>query len=261
MVDLVELGSATAKSGFQNEREMCKKFENWKEDLEAVNWLKVMGHDPTEITHVSTKNLPPGYKADIQIIINKGFKIYTENLSLKRTKEGANFNQIDKRWVDSYKEMWGLNKKITTALKMFTGEIRPQSLLDSGIISKNLFDALKDKRRFFLNEMTGDLREEIFNFFKNNKDGIISDLLKGRGEFAADWMLVTKYNLDKDTVDWVIRDIDSALRIFGSGGIKLSPQGSLYIGRVFMQRKGGDGGRPTANMLQFKASPIDLFRF
>ena len=32
--------------------------------------------------------------------------------ALKRAKEGADFNQIDKRWVDSYFEMWRFNEKI-----------------------------------------------------------------------------------------------------------------------------------------------------
>lgn len=33
----------------------------------------------------------------------------------------------------------------------------------------------------------------------------------------------------------------------------------LKLGRVTVQRKGGDGGRKTANMLQFKVNPTELF--
>ncbi|MCR2123219.1 type II restriction endonuclease, partial [Campylobacter upsaliensis] len=36
------------------------------------------------------------------------------------------------------------------------------------------------------------------------------------------------------------------------------PQGSLKIGKVTMQRKGGDGGRESAKMLQFKIDPCKL---
>ena len=46
---------------------------------------------------------------------------------------------------------------------------------------------------------------------------------------------------------------------FGNGDIVITPRGSLQIGRITMQRKGGDGGRETANMLQFKINPAELF--
>jgi len=35
--------------------------------------------------------------------------------------------------------------------------------------------------------------------------------------------------------------------------------GSLKIGRIAMQRKGGDDGRKTAQMVQFKINPAELF--
>ena len=46
---------------------------------------------------------------------------------------------------------------------------------------------------------------------------------------------------------------------FNNGCIEITPRGSLKIGRITMQRKGGDGGRPSANMLQFKINPAELF--
>ncbi|MGL4367547.1 MAG: hypothetical protein ACRCTQ_04630 [Brevinemataceae bacterium] len=39
---------------------------------------------------------------------------------------------------------------------------------------------------------------------------------------------------------------------------KLS-QRNIKVGRIGIQKKGRDGGRPTANMLQFKINPMDLF--
>ena len=39
----------------------------------------------------------------------------------------------------------------------------------------------------------------------------------------------------------------------------MTPRGSIKIGKVTVQRKGGDNGRETANMLQFKLDPTELF--
>ena len=40
------------------------------------------------------------------------------------------------------------------------------------------------------------------------------------------------------------------------GPVEITRQGNLKIGRITMQRKGGDGGRETAKMLQFKINPL-----
>ena len=41
--------------------------------------------------------------------------------------------------------------------------------------------------------------------------------------------------------------------------IIITNRGNFKIGNITMQRKGGDGGRDTANMLQFKINPAALF--
>ena len=39
MKDLVQLGSKTAKDGFKNEDDVINKFNNWKDDVVAQDWL------------------------------------------------------------------------------------------------------------------------------------------------------------------------------------------------------------------------------
>lgn len=58
---------------------------------------------------------------------------------------------------------------------------------------------------------------------------------------------------------WVLKPMNVVLNYFGGGKVEVSPKGSIYIGKITVQRKGGDGGRPTANMLQFKINPAELF--
>jgi len=44
MKDLVKIGSDTAKAGFKNEKDVIERFNNWKNDNLARQWLKAMGY-------------------------------------------------------------------------------------------------------------------------------------------------------------------------------------------------------------------------
>lgn len=108
-----------------------------------------------------------------------------------------------------------------------------------------------------MNEFTDNEQIMLLNWFKNNKILVLSDILRGRGEFSAEWMLVAQ-KLSQNS-RWTLKNINEVLQHYGDGDVVISPRGSLKIGRVTMQRKGGDNGRPTANMLQFKIDPAELF--
>ncbi|GAI83498.1 unnamed protein product, partial [marine sediment metagenome] len=104
-------------------------------------------------------------------------------------------------------------------------------------------------------------RDDLVDFFKKYRIKIVADIIKGEGKFSADWMLVTKYNKSKNETTWTLKDINYTMNVFGGGEIMVTSRGSLRIGRMTMQRKGGDAGRKTASMLQFKISPCDLFKY
>jgi hypothetical protein len=269
-----EIGSTTAKGGFANEKEICKKFNNWEKDTEAKIWLKIMGYEIKSIDSVEAILIPTRIKkedaerlgfresfeelmkfkksdAQIRIIITIGKILKVENLSLKKANSDADYNQVDKRWVDSYKEIWGFDDEVAFGLKLFTGEFSPYSYPD---IIRN--KTLRDKRRMFLDELPEGVREKIITFFKENKILVVSDILKGRGGLSANWMLVTRYNKNDNTTTWILKDINTVMNFFGSGEVKISPKGSLYIGRITMQRK---GGTPDPTKLQFKIKPCELF--
>ena len=109
----------------------------------------------------------------------------------------------------------------------------------------------------FAYEFSEKERKEILNWITNNKFLIVSDILKGRGQFAAEWMLVAqKIN---SNARWVLKPMNYCINFFGSGNAKITSRGSFKIGRITMQRKGGDRGRKTAKMLQFKINPAELF--
>jgi hypothetical protein len=271
-----EIGSATAKGGFANEKTICKKFNAWKKDKEAQEWLKIMGYNIMKVDSIKAIQIPTRIKkseiekfgideedfedimrfkkadAQIRIVITIGDILKIENLSLKKANFDADYNQVDKRTVDAYQEMWGFNDDIACWLKLFTGENNPKSFIKlTGKLK------LRDKRRLFLDEMPEDIRNKITDFFKENKIIVVSDILKGRGGLSANWMLVTKYNKDEDTTTWTLKDINSAMNFFGRGDVKISPRGNLYIGKITVQRK---GGTPDPTKLQFKIKPCQLFK-
>ncbi|MCX7880076.1 MAG: type II restriction endonuclease [Ignavibacteria bacterium] len=273
MIDKKALGSRTAKGGFANEKAICDKFNNWKSDEDAQEWLKIMGYDLTKIKELYAYQIPyrskkkdlnalklsddklneiSKYKKTdvrIRIIICVESLIKFENLSLKKANSDANFNQVDKRKVDEYQKMWNFDDEISKWLKLFTGELNPK---DCGM------NKLKERGRVLISEMPDEVKRKIINFFLTNKSKIVSDILKGRGELSASWMLVTKYDKNENTTTWTLKDINSAIKFFGYGEVLVSPRGSLYIGRITMQRK---GGTPDPQKLQFKIKPCDLFNY
>lgn len=115
----------------------------------------------------------------------------------------------------------------------------------------------RDERRLFLNEMPDVIQKKIIEFFEHNRILIISDIIKGRCGLSADWMLVTKLNREDNTTTWTLRDINMVMNFFGSGEVCISPRGSLYIGKITMQRK---GGTPDPTKIQFKIKPCELFK-
>lgn len=247
--DLVTLGSQTAKDGFQNEKDVIAHFNNWENNKVAQAWLKAMGYTISDIESVKALKVRGQYKADIQVKVRIITKLRSQedlqNLQVKLVSNPQGFNQIDKRWVDKYVELWNIPQDITNLLKKFTGEIKPTK------------KSLKDPRRILFSEIKKSDQDKIIKFFTDNRILIVSDLLKGRGEFSADWILVIlKVNRDNT---WILKSINEAMNVYGSGEIRITNQGSLKIGKIGMQRKGGDNGRNTANMLQFKINPVELF--
>ncbi len=248
MNDLVKRGSKTAKDGFKNENDVVDKFNNWQNDDLAKEWLKAMNYNLDEIEYVKATQIKGSFKADIQVQINVEIKLKklldVQNLQVKLVSNPAGFNQIDKRWVDKYVELWNIPNEITKILKHFTGELLPYV--------KNP----KDERRMFMNEFTNDEQKLVVDFIRANQSLIVSDILKGRGQFSAEWMLVI---LKVKEAKWALKPMNFCLNLFGNGDVEITKQGSIKIGNITIQRKGGDGGRKTAQMLQFKINPCLVF--
>lgn len=243
----IDKSSQIAKDGFKNEDEVVEKFNNWQTDSESQQWLETMGYDLKEIEFVEAFKLS-GYKTDVQVQVRIKLKnlIDVENLQVKLVSNPKGFNQIDKRWIDKYVEMWSIPLEIVEILKRYTGENKPT------------ISSPKDKRRMFANEFTEEEQTNTLNWLEKNKTLIISDILRGRGKFAAEWILVI-LKANKNSL-WTLKPMNIAVNHFSQGDVIITKRGNFTIGKITMQRKGGDGGRITANMLQFKINPAELFQ-
>lgn len=263
----IQLGSQTAKGGFQNEDEIRDKFNNWRNDQDARDWLVAMNYRLTDIVAVSATK-PHGEKADVEVRVKTDRGDSVEGISIKLVSNPDGFNQIDKRWLKTYVEMWNIPEEVHEPLRRFVGEVPPDK-------------AGRDPRRQFLSEMDEKTQQLIIDFFTTNRQKIVSDLFAGQGDHAAGWLMVTlksagdsntlqsknptvtaspdKTRTSLDKSRWVLCTTTEAAKFFGAGKVLITSAGSLRIGRITMQRKGGDNGRESANMLQFKINPVELF--
>lgn len=241
------IGSRTAKDGFQNEDVIVERFINWKTDSVATEWLVAMGYKTTEIKEVEAVKVRGSYKTDVQVKVlatSQGVDEWDiQNIQVKLVSQSRGYNQIDKRWVKAYVDMWDIPDEISRLLRLFNGELKPIRM------------GTKNPKRMFVNEFSKIEQVRLLDFLKRNKMLILLDIVKGRGKFSVEWVLV----IMKSEGKWALVPINKALAKL-DGEVAVTTKGSIKIGRVTMQRKGGDNGRDSANMLQFKVDPTHMFR-
>jgi hypothetical protein len=238
-------GSQAAKAGFSNETEIRDKFNKWAHDADARRWLTAMGYRLDAVRSVAAVK-PHGEKSDVEVRVKTDDDEKTEGISIKLVSSPNGFNQIDKRWLSHYAAMWRMPASVRDALKLFVGEVPP---VRPG----------RAANRMFLNELDPAQQNAVIAFFKANRAEIVADLFQGDGEHSAAWFMVA-FKSTSDT-RWTLCPIKDAIKFYGEGPVVITRNGNLKIGRVTMQRKGGDAGRETAKMLQFKINPVELFDF
>ncbi len=76
-----EIGSMTAKEGFINEADICKKFLDYKNDIEAKSWLSIMGYDPQKIQKLSASQIPVRTNLEKAISLGVSKEKYNETFA------------------------------------------------------------------------------------------------------------------------------------------------------------------------------------
>jgi hypothetical protein len=85
-------------------------------------------------------------------------------VKLVSNKKG--FNQVDKRWLQNYKELWNMSPDVYNLLSYFCGEQKPYK------------KGTRDTRRMFITEMMPEEQNRILDFFRKNKIMIVSDIIR-----------------------------------------------------------------------------------
>ena len=117
----VILGSKTAKDGFKNEDYVVFELNDWQSSQLSQLWLTKMGYRIDEIEYVTAKKIKGSYKADIQVVIKvTSAPEDIQNIQVKLVSNPNGFNQIDKRWLVKYQELWNMPDSIVESLKYFT---------------------------------------------------------------------------------------------------------------------------------------------
>ncbi len=230
------------------ESKVVDTFKNWKEDKEAKKWLEIMGYQIKEIEAININTPKNSYKYDIQLeikFVNKSIEIV--NLQLKIIQNEIFFNQIDKGRLKKYGELWTIPEDVYKLLEYFTGDRKPK------------INNIEDERRMHFNEFSKEEQEIIVKFFSENKSEIVHDILLGKDNISAHWILIMLRTEDGHA-KWQLVSIENASIHLSKGKVSITPEGSLKIGNIIMQRKGGDRGSVSSNMLQFTANMTELVK-
>ena len=229
--------------GLENERNIIRRFNEWRDDTEVGGWLEALGINLPDVKFVQASKVKRDeenreVKPDVQLKVNSRGSDFLFKISIKyvsNPRRGS--NHVDKRWVDDYASLWNIPANIALMLKEFTGESTGKG------------------KRIYLNKRTVLEQQDLRNFFSHHKQKVVSDVLKGSAPNQAEWMMISHGPRNVH----LIKPMKAALDHFGFGPVMITPRGGLRIGQIKVQCKGGDRGKPTANKLQFKIDPIELF--
>jgi hypothetical protein len=133
-------------------------------------------------------------------------------------------------------------------LQCFTGEKLP--------ILYDEQKTFRKKNRMFLDELKESDLKELLSYFETHKESFLQTAFLGLEKELEPHYLVCIQGSDLSSAKFI--NMSKVLSLALNGPVELTPRGSLKIGKVTLQRKGGDGGRESAKDLQMKIKPKDF---
>ena len=234
-----EINSAGAKRGFKAEKLLIDKIN---ERSTATVWVVEQAVGRVGYGDVIAKK--PGSRDKPDIILLQQ-DIIRAGISLKTFGPGGKSNQVFRTPVEQYEREWDVPRNVSVLIRNFIG------------IGESL-------SRVFFNQVETHEALAVTHFFKQVQPYVISSILAGKAGAAlrADWMMLHEATDDRwhervgNKDFWKMYPMAKVIDVCCSEEPAITSLGGLRLGLgLTMQRKGGDGGKPTANDLQFKMSP------
>ena len=231
-------GSRTATVGYEVEKLVSNMFNS--NDIDK-NIQSVMGIDTEK--SVSSHTVGGRNKSDIVVsYTNKEGREIETGVSIKFVKNPnrSGYNQIYRNPLSRFNNF-------------FDNSIPDETL---AILEKFL---VKDSsgKKMKMTQFNEKDQKKVLNWLNENKKKILNYVFAGDINYgtkeeikpSCDYIL-TVYGIDGKNKK--IEKISDKIKTYDDIEWTISPRGSLSLGDITLQRKGGDGGRITANDLQFK---------
>lgn len=240
VVNVSETHSAGAKRGFKAEKLLIERINARSS---ATVWVveKAVGR----VGYGDVVAEKPGSREKPDVILLQQ-QVVRAGISLKTFGPGSSSsNQVFRTPVQQYEREWDVPRDVAALIRNFVG------------IGESL-------SRVFFDEVGTAEASAVTNFFGQVQPHVISSILAGKAGAAlrADWMMLHEAKDDKwhervgDRDFWKMYPMAKVIDVCCSVPPAITPEGGLKLGLgLTMQRKGGDGGRESANDLQFKMSP------
>jgi hypothetical protein len=195
-----------------------------------------------EVLRASTQH----QKADLLLHVAGGRRV---TASLKKANAGSDFNQVDRRPVNLYQRFWEFSDEVALSLKLFTGDLSPAEFAEH---SQGLRLSV-DHQRIAFPDLTDVHQAAVLDFFKANKQKVVSDIVRGKGPLAADFMIVTQQ--DGSITRIHVSRMSDVVDYLCEPPVRVGPRTTFCVGHLTAQRK---GGTPDPTSLQFKVKPSIL---
>ena len=244
--DLRNLASSTAKDGYAVEKKVVDMFVN-KEQIpdDVKNLLNMDSSKDVEC-------IRGGGTQKSDIVVKYTTEDGTEKVAgvsiklVKNVKTGG-YNHLDRRSVATFMGFFDktdTSDRVKELFDKFCGVVPPD---------KNS----KSSKRMFMNEFSKEDQDIVINWLNDNKKKVLNLIFAGSVNYkegeddsfdknhAADYIL-TSYGINGTKK---LEKITDKIKEYDDAEWKLTPNGSLKLGNITLQRKGGSG---QPDNIQFK---------
>jgi len=229
------MSKAGAISGLKVEQRIIDKFN--KMDADARAWATLLTNDKT-VQVIQAYKPATQIKTDIFLESLTSLGKLNKTISVKSVKSKVGSNQLTRFWTSLLVDKFGLENDLANILKRFTGEASWNGNREN--LKREKLSAHPEHKV-----------ERLKEFFYENKYDLIKWMFTG-DENIDHFMVVT--NVGTALPSYFIYPMQEVISYYSAGDAVITSRGwgGIKIGRVSIQRKGGDKGKFSACQLQSK---------